>query len=103
MHNCPLHNHSQPVCREVFDELAPAERAAVLRFVTSCGRAPLGGFKHLQVGCVWALCAGPACVLVGAGFTDTCCSGRGDIHSRKGGMRWACSGGSAAMRLMCDA
>jgi ubiquitin-protein ligase E3 B len=28
--------------------MAPAERQAVLRFVTSCSRPPLLGFKHLH-------------------------------------------------------
>lgn len=28
--------------------MAPADRAAVLRFATSCSRAPLGGFEHLK-------------------------------------------------------
>ena len=33
---------------EVVDELDAGQRAALLRFVTSCGRAPLGGFQHLN-------------------------------------------------------
>jgi hypothetical protein len=33
---------------EVVAEFTPAQRGQLLRFVTSCGRAPLGGFQHLQ-------------------------------------------------------
>lgn len=33
---------------EVVDEMTPQQRSALLRFVTSCGRAPLGGFQHLN-------------------------------------------------------
>ncbi|KAG2440299.1 hypothetical protein HXX76_004410 [Chlamydomonas incerta] len=32
----------------VVAELTPAEQAALLRFVTSCSRPPLGGFRYLQ-------------------------------------------------------
>jgi hypothetical protein len=32
---------------EVVDEFTTAQRGALLKFVTSCGRAPLGGFRHL--------------------------------------------------------
>lgn len=32
----------------MFEELEPAQRSAVVRFVTSTGRAPLGGFQHLH-------------------------------------------------------
>jgi hypothetical protein len=33
---------------EVVDEMAAPQRAALLRFVTSSSRAPLGGFRHLH-------------------------------------------------------
>jgi hypothetical protein len=33
---------------KVVAELTPDEQAALLRFITSTSRAPLGGFKHLQ-------------------------------------------------------
>lgn len=33
---------------EVVDDFSPQQRAALMRFVTSCSRAPLGGFKYLQ-------------------------------------------------------
>lgn len=32
----------------VVSGFTPAERAALLKFVTSCSRPPLGGFRHLQ-------------------------------------------------------
>ncbi|KAI8470743.1 MAG: hypothetical protein J3K34DRAFT_419724 [Monoraphidium minutum] len=32
---------------EVVAEFTPEQRSQLLRFVTSCGRAPLGGFQHL--------------------------------------------------------
>ncbi len=32
----------------VVAELSPAEQSALLRFVTSCSRPPLGGFRFLQ-------------------------------------------------------
>ena len=33
---------------EVVEGFSPAQRSQLLRFVTSCGRAPLGGFQHLN-------------------------------------------------------
>lgn len=32
----------------VVAEMSPEQRSALLRFITSTSRAPLGGFKHLQ-------------------------------------------------------
>lgn len=33
---------------EVVEGFTPAQRSQLLRFVTSCSRAPLGGFQHLN-------------------------------------------------------
>jgi hypothetical protein len=33
---------------QVVRELSPDQRCALLHFITSTSRAPLGGFKHLQ-------------------------------------------------------
>lgn len=35
-------------CMQVMSSLSDKERQAVMRFVTSCSRAPLGGFQYLN-------------------------------------------------------
>lgn len=45
------HRHDSTTVKlfwRVVAELTPAQQAALLRFVTSCSRPPLGGFRYLQ-------------------------------------------------------
>jgi hypothetical protein len=41
-------SHTVKLFWQVVRELSPDQRCALLRFITSTSRAPLGGFKHLQ-------------------------------------------------------
>lgn len=41
-------SHTIKLFWKVVRELSPDRRCALLRFITSTSRAPLGGFKHLQ-------------------------------------------------------
>ena len=42
------HTDSNCLMSQVMSSLSDKERQAVMRFVTSCSRAPLGGFQHLN-------------------------------------------------------
>ena len=41
-------SHTIKMFWRVVEDFTPQQRSALLRFITSTSRAPLGGFKHLQ-------------------------------------------------------
>ena len=65
-----LFDLSGPLSAQVLSEMSPVELGKLLRFVTSCSRPPLGGFKYLhppftlhKVGpCITSECRGGGCI-----------------------------------------